>query len=243
MIWRLGLAAVVVVVTGLAIAGVVNVAAARIITIGDAVLSFSALAVNLGSRRRLLRSVDAIKSTVPVVVNEPILTPRPDVAAMIASVRALGYDLIGATDTTVIDRAIRTWVLTRRDGDVWVEVGIAAGPVAIFLSEARAGRFVETSYPTGSQMDVPELLAGPVSSSARDALGTQVERLASLGGPRRSVVTMDDYLNAEKAQRASNGGLRIRKHLDQVLGPSIRDFSISLVVDVVAFGILLVVPA
>jgi hypothetical protein len=49
---------------------------------------------------------------------------------------------------------------------------------------------------------------------------------------------MDDYLEAEAAQRASNGGLRIRQHLERVVGPSIRDFAISLVVDAAAAGAL-----
>jgi hypothetical protein len=51
---------------------------------------------------------------------------------------------------------------------------------------------------------------------------------------------MDDYLAVEAVQRASNGGLRIRDHLEHVVGPSIRDFAISLVVDALALVALLV---
>jgi hypothetical protein len=179
-----------------------------------------------------------VKSTVPVVVHEPLMTPRDDVATLISEIRLLGFDLTGATDTTLGGPPVRTWILTEPAGDVWVELGFAGTPIAVFLSQAASGRFVETAYPTGADIDVPELLAGPVRSSPADALATERERLAGLGGARRRVITMDDYLQAEAAQRASNGGLRIRQHLERAVGPSIRDFAMSLVVDAVAAGAL-----
>jgi hypothetical protein len=240
VILRLGLLLVVVAVTLLAFAGRVDVATARLVVILHAVLASTALVVNLASRRRLGRALQQIKSTVPVVVREPLLTPSNDIVGLIAEVRALGFDLAGATDTTLGGPPVRTWILTEPAGEIWVEVGFAGTPIAVFLSEARDGRFVETAYPSGATIDVPELLAGPVRSSPADALATERERLAGLGGPRRSVVTMDDYLAAEAAQRASNGGLRIRQHLERVVGPSIRDFAISLGVDAVALAALVV---
>ena len=45
---------------------------------------------------------------------------------------------------------------------------------------------------------------------------------------------MADYLAFEADQRASNGGMRIRQHLDRVVEPAIRDFAISLVIDTIA---------
>ena len=243
MILRLGLALVVVLVTLLALVGRIDPATARLLVFVHAVLAFTALVVNIASRRRLRRSMGLMKTTVPVVVNEPNLTPRDDLAALIARVRELGFELIGGTDTTLRDHPIRTWIMTEPAGDIWVEIGFAATPIAIFLSEAKGGRFVETAYPRGATIDVPELLAGPVSSSPADALATQRERLADLGGPAQPVVTMDDYLAVEAAQRASNGGLRIRDHLEHVVGPSIRDFAISLVVDALALAALLLAAA
>jgi hypothetical protein len=118
--------------------------------------------------------------------------------------------------------------------------GYCRTPIAIFLSEALGRPIVETAYPRGATIDVPQLLAGPVGSSPADALATQRERLASLGGAGRSVVTMADYLAVEATQRASNGGMRIREHLDRVVEPAIRDFAISLVIDTIALGALLV---
>ena len=238
MIWRLGLLVAVVLVTALAIAGVVDTATARLIVAVHAVLSFTALVLNVASRRRLRRALDQVKSTVPVVVREPLMTPRDDISTLMAEIRLLGFDLAGATDTTLAGPPVRTWILTEPSGDVWVEVGLAGTPIAVFLSQAAGGRFVETAYPTGAEIDVPELLAGPVRSSPADALATERERLAGLGGARQPVVTMDDYLAAEAAQRASNGGLRIRQHLERVVGPSIRDFATSLVVDAVCAGAL-----
>ena len=240
MILRLGLALAVVVVTALALAGRVDVGTARLVVIVHAVLAFTALVVNVASRRRLRRAMALMKTTVPIVVSEPILTPRDDLAALIPRVRELGFELIGGTDTTLAGPPVRTWIMTEPAGDVWVEIGFAATPIAIFLSQASGGRFVETAYPRGATIDVPELLAGPVSAGPPEALATQRERLAGLGGPARPVVTMDDYLAVEAVQRASNGGLRIRDHLEHVVGPSIRDFAISLVVDALALVALLV---
>ena len=51
---------------------------------------------------------------------------------------------------------------------------------------------------------------------------------------------MPDYMAFEVDQRASNGGMRIRQHLDRVVEPAIRDFAISLVVDTIALGALIV---
>lgn len=243
MILRLGLALAVVLVTLLALLGRIDPATAQLLVVVHAVLAFTALAVNIASRRRLRRSIDLVRSTAAVPVDravEPILVPRDDVAALMARLRELGFDLVGATDTTLRDYSIRTWILTEPAGEVWVEMGHAGIPTAILLSVARGGRFVETSYPRGATIDAPQLLAGPVPSSPADALVTHRERLASLGGPGRSVVTMADYLAVEADQRASNGGMRIRQHLDRVVEPAIRDFAISLVIDTIALGALIV---
>ena len=236
MILRLGLALVVVLVTLLALLGRIEPATAPL-------LAFTALVVNIAARRRLRRSIDLVTTTAPVPVDqavEPILVPRDDVRALMARLRDLGFDLVGATDTTLRSDPIRTWILTEPGGNIFVEMGYSNTPMAIFLSHARGGRFVETSYPRGATIDVPQLLAGPVPSSPADALATQRERLASVGGPGRSVVTMADYLAVEADQRASNGGMRIRQHLDRVVEPAIRDFAVSLVIDTIALGALVV---
>lgn len=243
MILRLGLALVVVLVTLLALLGRIEPATARLLVFVHALLAFTALVVNIAARRRLRRSIDLVTTTAPVPVDqavEPILVPRDDVRALMARLRDLGFDLVGATDTTLRSDPIRTWILTEPGGNIFVEMGYSNTPMAIFLSQARGGRFVETSYPRGATIDVPQLLAGPVPSSPADALATQRERLASVGGPGRSVVTMADYLAVEADQRASNGGMRIRQHLDRVVEPAIRDFAVSLVIDTIALGALIV---
>lgn len=237
---RLGILVAVVVVTILALIGRIDVATARLIVVVHAVLAFSALVLNVTARRRLVRALAEIQTAAPVAATDPILVPPPDAAGIIAAVRDLGFELAGATDTTLLGRSIRAWIMTRPAGDIWAEVGVSSAPKAIFLSKGRGGRFVETAYPFGSAIDVPELLAGPVKSSPADALATQEQRLAAEGGPGRSVITLDDYLDAEQDQRASNSGLRIRQHLDRDIGPSIRDFALSLVVDTIALGALLV---
>ena len=241
MIWRLGLPIAAAIVVALAVAGILGSGVALTIAIFVTGVTVVALVVNVLSRRRLLRALAEIKTAAPVVAPDPLLTPPDDAAEIIATVRSLGFDLAGATDTTLLGRSVRAWIMTRPDGDVWAEVGVAAAPKAIFLSQARTGRFIETAYPFGSDIDVPELLAGPVASCAGDALATQQGRLAAAGGPGRSVVTIADYVDAEQAQRASNGGLRIRQHLDREIRPSIRDYSIALVIEAIALGVLLAV--
>ena len=126
MILRLGLVVAVVIVTGLALAGRIDVGTARLLVLVHAILAFTALVVNVASRRRLRRALELMKTSVPVVVNEPILTPRDDIATLIARVRDLGFDLAGATDTTLTGGQIRTWILTEQAGDVWVEIGRAS---------------------------------------------------------------------------------------------------------------------
>jgi hypothetical protein len=239
VIGRLGLGVAAAMVAALAIAGVLAPGVAQTIVIFVTAVTVIGLVVNVVSRQRLGRALTEIKTAAPVVVTDPILTPPDDAAAIVAAVRGLGFDVAGATDTTLLGRSIRAWIMTRPAGDIWAEVGVAGAPKAIFLSQARTGRFLETAYPFGSEIDVPELLAGPVRTSPADALAAQQGRLTAAGGPGRTVVTMDDYLDAEQAQRASNGGLRIRQHLEHEVGPSIRDFSIALVIDVVALAALL----
>jgi hypothetical protein len=239
VIWRLGLGGAAALVAVLAIAGVLDPSVALTIVIFVTAVTVIALVINVVSRQRLLRALAEIKTAAPVVATDALLEPT-DAADIIATVRGLGFGVAGATDTMFMGRSIRAWIMTRPAGDVWAEVGVAAAPKAIFLSQARTGRFLETAYPFGAEIDVPELLAGPVGSSAADALAMQQGRLAAAGGPGRSVVTIDDYVEAEQAQRASNGGLRIRQHLDREVGPSIRDYAIALVVDAIALTGLLI---
>ena len=236
---RLGFIAAAVVVAALGLAGVLDGSTARLIVALHGFVALTALIVNVWSRSRLQRAVDQIRSATSIPVNEPLLTPPSEVADLIAKIRPSGYDLVGAIDTSLGGgKPIRTWILTEPTGDVWIEVGLAVTPMAVLLSQATSGRFVETAYPRGVEIDEPELLAGAVKSSVPDALGQQRERLTSEGGPGRHVVTMDDYLEAERVQRVTNGGLRIKSHLARVVGPSIRDFAIAVVVDAVALGLL-----
>jgi hypothetical protein len=144
----------------------------------------------------------------------------------------------GATDTTLGGPPIRTWVLLEPSGETWVEIGSAAQPMAIFLSESSGGRLIETSFPYGETIDDPKLRARPVATSPKDALETHREAVREAGGSRRSVVTLDDYLAAELDQRHQTGGMRIRAHLETNVEPAIRDWSISVAVDVLAFAAL-----
>ncbi|HEX5015922.1 MAG TPA: hypothetical protein VFV72_17380 [Candidatus Limnocylindrales bacterium] len=241
---RLAFIAAAVVVTALALGGILDGATARLIVAVHAVVALTALFVNIWSRGRLRRAVEQIRTAETRRVEDALLTPPGNVADLIARFRPSGYQLVGAIDTSMGGgKPIRTWILAGAEGDVWVEAGLAVTPMAVLLSQTPSGRFVETAYPRGEEIDEPELLAGAVKSSVEDALAQQHERLTSHGGPGRRVVTMDDYLEAERVQRVSNGGLRIKTHLAKVVGPSIRDFAIAVLVDAVAMAVLLATAA
>jgi hypothetical protein len=181
-----------------------------------------------------------MKGAAPSVVPEPIEPPQPDVAAEIETVRRLGFQLVGATDTSMNGRSIRTWVLTEPSGDVWVELGLTLTPMVIFLSDGAGGRFIETVYPTGEPIDDADLFSVVVGSHEEEAVTVHRAAVADAGGAVRRVVTMDDYLAAEAEHRRRTGGKRLRSYVERVVQPSIRDWSIGVVVDLVALAALLV---
>jgi hypothetical protein len=211
-----------------------------LLVIGGTAASIVGLLNGIVTRRRLIAAADRIRAAVPAVAPDPVEPPPPDLAAEIETIRRLGFQLIGATDTAMLGRAIRTWVLTEPSGDVWVEVGLASRPMAIFLTDAASGRFVETAYPTGEPIDDPNLFSEVVASHEEEALTVHRATVRDAGGAVRRVVSMDDYLAAEAEHRSRTGGMRLRAYVERVVRPSIRDWSIGLVVGVVGLAALLV---
>jgi hypothetical protein len=206
--------------------------------------SIVALVSAITSRRRLEASIARVRSAVPVVVEQSVEPPQEDVAEEMTRVRALGFDLAGATDTTVGRRTIRTWVLVESTGETWVELGRTFIPIAIFLSDVLSDvgpRFVETAFPTGEPIDDPSLLSQVVGDSEETALTAHRAAVAQAGGAVRRVRTIDDYLAAEADHRERTGGMRIASYLQRVVRPSILEWAVSLVVDVVALAVLLAV--
>jgi len=202
--------------------------------------SVVALVSSIASRRRLEAGIARVRAATPKAVDHSVEPPEDDVAEQMARVRALGFDLAGATDTEVGRRTIRTWILVERTGETWVEVGRTFVPVAIFLSDAGA-RFIETAFPTGEPMDEPRLLSQVVGSTEDEALAVHREVLADAGGAARRVVTLEDYLVAEAEHRDRTGGMRIAAYLDRVVRPSIVEWAVSLAVDIIALVVLLTV--
>jgi len=204
--------------------------------------SIVALVTSVGSRRRLQASIARVRAATPTAVDRSVEPPADDVAEEMARVRALGFDLAGATDTTVGQRTIRTWILVEHSGETWVELGRTFVPIAIFLSDA-GSRFIETAFPTGEPIDDPRLLSLVVGDSEEEALASHRAAVAEAGGATRRVRTLDDYLAAEAEHRERTGGMRIAAYLERVVRPSIVEWAASLVVDVVALVVLLAVTA
>jgi hypothetical protein len=239
---RLGTAAVIAVITAMALATGMRDSGVVLLVNVHAIVSFTALAVALVNRRRLSSVVDRVRTAEPVVATGLIDAPPVAVAALLAEVRRLGLELAGATDTTLDGQSIRTWILAEPSGNAWVEVGLAGRPMAVFVSEVASGRFIETAYPTGEPMDDPRLLSQVVTTDPAAALAAHREAVEAAGGPVPRVSTIDEYLAVEADHRARTGGMRIRTHLDRVIRPSIQDWAICLAVDVVCLTALLLVP-
>lgn len=188
-----------------------------------------------------MRSADSVA----VTSSDP---PPGDVATMLGELGRLGFDMIGATDTAVGGRPpIRVWILAEMGGaaTTWVEVTMAGRPMAVFLSRAGDGRFLETSYPLGETIDHPSVFAHPIETSAEDALR---DHRAALGewtthaGPPLVVRTLDDYRRVDIELRQRTGGLRIAAYLERVVEQGLRHWAICAAIGVVTFFAVILLP-
>lgn len=201
----------------------------------------------LWRRAGLERAIAQVRGAESVVATGLVEAPPADVAELIAALRRLGFDLVGVTDTTVGGPPIRTWVLAEREGTgtTWVEVGIAGQPIAIFLSQAGDGRFLETSFPGGETIDHPNLFAMPIGESLEEALSGHRATLAdwsSRAGPALVVRTLDDYRRAETELRERTAGMRISAYLERVVKPGLRNWVICALIATVAFFVVVLLP-
>jgi hypothetical protein len=202
-------------------------------------------------RRRLTalrRTIAEIRQAESVVTIGLIDAPRRDVAEVIGELRRLGFAMIGATDTSIAGREpIRTWVLTDTAGPAttWVEVGIAGTAMAVFLSRAGNGRFLETAFHRGESIDHPDLLVRPVWTSIDDALREHratLDEWASQSGPPLAVRTLEEYREVETELRDRTGGMRIAAYVERVVEPSLRYWAISAVIATLAFFVVVLLP-
>jgi hypothetical protein len=79
-----------------------------LLVIGGTAASIVGLLNGIVSRRRLLAAADRIKGAVPTVLPDPVEPPVPDLAAEIETIRRLGFQLVGAADTVMSGRSVRT---------------------------------------------------------------------------------------------------------------------------------------
>jgi hypothetical protein len=239
---RLGLAAAIALVTVLAIATGQRNSTLLLVVTAAWLVSFTAFGVAVVNRRRLTRLIDRVKGVAPAVSPGIVGAPPVKLAAVIAELRGLGFETAGATDTTFAGTTVQTWILVEPSGEVWVESGLAGGPVAVFLSDAAGRRFIETAYPKGQPIDDPRLLSQVVASSVADALQAHRAAVAAVGGSVRTVRSIDDYLAAEAAHRERTGGMRIQAYLERVNRPAVRDWGIAALVALICMGLVLFLP-
>jgi hypothetical protein len=231
------------------VAGAPNRATLSQIVVVATVVAMIGVVVLLSRRAALQRALAEIRAAQSVVATGPIDAKRDDVAALIDELRRLGFELVGATDTMIGARPpIRTWVMTEGGwpGTTWVEVGIARTPVAIFMSRAADGRFLETVFPDGATIDHPNVLTRPVETSVADALAGHRAVLAewtSRLGPSIAVRTLNDYRQVEPELRARTGGLLIASHLERVVEPGLQRWAINATIGLIAILTLVVLTA
>jgi hypothetical protein len=215
---------------------------AVLLVAGATAVSAVFLGLTLAGRNRMTKTLGRIRSIEPVAVPE---TPRfPNrLVKRAAEIRSLGFTVAGATDTPVYSTPPRTWVLVEPSGETWVEMGFGIRPMTFFISEVAGGRVIETCYPVGQPIDDPRLLSQVVTSSGAAALERHRAAVTDAGGATLRVTSLEDYLAAEHDHRRRTGGMRIESYLVRVTRPSIRDWGIGLVVELISLGVLVVVFA
>ena len=217
-----------------------------VVTAASAAIAYTL--VLIWRRASLRRAIAEMRAAESVVVTGMIEAPRTDLAELIGELRRLGFATVGATDTSLGGgEPIRTWVLTEsaEPATTWVEVGIAPNAIAVFLSRAGNGRFLETPYHRGEMIDHPDLFVRPVWTSVDDALREHRATLAeweSQSGPPLVVRTLDDYRAVETELRDRTGGMRIAAYVGNVVEPSIRNWAICAVVATAAFLAVVLLP-
>jgi hypothetical protein len=218
------------------------------ITVTAASIAIVGVLFLLWRRASLRRAIAQVRAAKSAVVTGMVAAPEVEVAELIGDLRNLGFETVGATITSIGDGPpIQTWVLTEAQGPAttWVEVGIAATPIAIFLSRGGDGRFLETSYPAGATIDDPSLLARPIETGVAEALRGHRATLAdwrAQSGPNLAVRTLDEYRVVEDELRERTGGMRIAEYLERVVEPGLRRWAISAAIGVATFFALVLLP-
>ena len=218
------------------------------IVVTAAAIAIALVVVTIRRRATLRGKIAEMRSAESIVATGLIEAPRRDVAELIGELRRLGFATVGATDTSLGGgEPIRTWVLTDNTGPAttWVEVGTAPTAVAVFLSRAGNGRFLETPFLRAEMIDHPDLYVRPVWAGVDIALREHRTILAeweSQSGPPLVVRTLDEYREVETELRDRTGGMRIAAYVERVVEPSLRRWAICAVIGTVAFFVVVLLP-
>lgn len=230
---------------GLALLGAlggIRPASLTVYALGLAIVAGLATGFTVFRARQLRTVMGRIKAAAPVLPSGIVEAPPDRMATLLGQLRGLGFTNVGATITTIEGSPpMQSWILVGDPGTTWVEVGLPESPMAIFLSQAAEGRFLETTTAGGETIDHPALHARTMRSDPADALAAHRRTLAeweARSGPARSVSSLADYLEAEAAQRELTGGLRIATYLARVVEPGIRHWTIATVVALVTLAAL-----
>jgi hypothetical protein len=220
-----------------------------------------ALASLVRARGRRLRQAAAMPTLGGHAVPDP--DPPPfEVQELIDALVREGFSPAGVMDAERPDRGdFRVWALVEPGGATWVEVGGLTRPtvmaIASFLSQTAGGRVVETGWPRGSRIDLPQLLAVPGSPTLPLTLEDHRARVAAERRADASmrvspadpawpdgwrVRTFDDYVAWTAVERRLVGGLTLRESVRVRIMPALWTALILTIVAVVASVALLAVP-
>ncbi len=229
-------------IVGLAIAGEARPFSLAPFLVGPAVVAVAGAALGFFRLRSLEATIGTLRAAVPMVPTGLVEAPTEKVATLLGGLRGLGFEVAGATDTSLGGGPpIRTWALAGEPGTTWVEVGMAAVPMAVFLSRGGDGRFLETTASHGETIDHPSLYATCVEADPPTALATHRRTLAeweSRTGPALVVRTFDDYLAVEAELRDRTAGLRIVAFVERVVKPGLRAWAVAAVIAAAGVAVL-----
>ena len=198
----------------------------RVLIVGT--LAYAALVLFLRiSGKRTLTKLNAFDFIVTVALGSTLATVLLSESVALAE-GALAMALLIALQFAI------TWLSVRAP---WFRALVKSEPTLIF----RDGRFLETTTRGGELIDHPALYARTLKADPAGAFDTHRKILAeweAASGPGRVVLTLDDYLAAEQAQRDLTGGLRIATFLERVVDPGIRHWAAATAISVAAIAAL-----
>jgi len=147
----------------------------------------------------------------------------PAVAALARRLGSIGFRRIGERTLVLPDGTRRfEWDLVDASSTTYVAiVPFRSGGRFVCYSAFADGAFVETSYPIGTPVQRPDLVARVVATSPEDAVLAHrrlLSNASSAHGPALGNRSMEDLLARDATYRERHGGATIRRRMYLTVG-------------------------